>query len=51
MCKCYEESVNHLLLHCPVAIELWAMVLGLFGVYWVMPKIVVDLFSFLARSL
>ena len=51
MCKCNGESVNHLLLHCPIAIELWAMALGLFGVYWVMPKTVVDLFSFLAMSL
>ena len=28
MCKCNGESVDHLFLHCPVAINLWAMVLG-----------------------
>ena len=32
MCKCNGESVDHLFLHCPVAIDLWSMVLGLFGV-------------------
>ena len=38
MCKVDGESVNHLLLHCPVALELWNLVLALFGVVWVMPK-------------
>ena len=32
MCKCNGESVNHLFLHCLVAMDLWSMVLGLFGV-------------------
>ena len=37
MCKCNSEIVDHLFLHCSVALELWDMVFGLFGVYWVMP--------------
>jgi|UniRef100_A0A2N9G010 hypothetical protein len=37
MCKANEESVDHLLLHCPLAKELWDSVLSLFGVSWVMP--------------
>ena len=45
MCKCNRESVDHLLLHCPIALKLWSMVLGLFGVCWVMPKFVVDLLA------
>ena len=45
MCKSSGESVNHLLLHCPVAWELWSMVLILFGITWVMPRGVVDLLN------
>ena len=37
MCKCNGESVDHLFLYCPVAMDMWAMVFGLFGVSWVMP--------------
>ena len=43
MCKCNGELVDHLFLHCPVAMDLWAMVLGLFGVSWVMPQSVLGL--------
>ena len=43
MCKCNGESVDHLFLHCPVAMDLWSVVLGLFGVSWVMPQSVVGL--------
>ena len=32
MCKCNGESVHHLFLHCLVAMNLWYIVLGLFGV-------------------
>ena len=39
MCKCNS-------LHCSVALELWDMVFGLFGVCWVMPMSVVGLFAF-----
>ena len=45
MCKCDGESVDHHLLHCLVATDLWFMVLGLFGVSWVMPKSVVELLA------
>ena len=31
-CKCNGELVDHLFLHCPVAMDLCAMVFGLFGV-------------------
>ena len=40
-----KKSVNHLLLHCPITFELWSMVWSLFGVIWVMPQSVVDLFA------
>ena len=38
MCKGNGESVDHLLLQCPIASNLHSLILGLFGVYWVMPK-------------
>jgi hypothetical protein len=41
--KADGESVNHLLLHYPVARDLWNLVCCLFGVSWVMPRGVVDL--------
>ena len=43
MCKCNGESVDHLFLHCSVAMDLWSMVLGLFGVSWIMLQSVVGL--------
>ena len=43
MCKSSGETVNHLLLHCPIAWELWTMVLIIFGTSWVMPWGVEDL--------
>ena len=49
MCKCNGESVDHLLLHYPIDIELWSMALGLFGVCWVMSK-ASAVVSLLARS-
>ena len=33
MCKDHGESVNHLLLHCIVAQELWSLIFALFGFY------------------
>ena len=45
MCKSSRESTDHLLLHCPVAWELWSMVWILFGTLWVMPRSVVDLLT------
>jgi hypothetical protein len=42
MCKSTGESVNHLLLHCPTAQELWNLIFTLFGISWVMPRGVDD---------
>lgn len=33
MCKRIGESADHLLLHCPIVVELWSMVFTLFGFY------------------
>ena len=43
MCKSNGESVDYLFLHYPVAMDLWSMVLGLFGLSWVMPHSVLGL--------
>ena len=42
--RCYMrkrcgESVDHPLLHCPIAWELWSLVFCLFGIHWVMPHL------------
>ena len=37
--------LNRLLLHCPIAYELWSMVWTQFGLLWFMPHSVTDLFS------
>jgi hypothetical protein len=42
MCKHNGESIDHLLLHCEVAMEVWSMVFQFFGVMWVMPGRVKD---------
>ena len=46
MCKRYGKSVDHLLLHCPIAYKLWSMVFCLFGIHWVMPYKVSKLLAF-----
>jgi hypothetical protein len=33
MCKADGESVDHLLLHCSYAKELWDMIFALFGIH------------------
>ena len=38
MCKKRGDTVDHLLLHCSFATELWSIIFELFGVNWVMPK-------------
>ena len=43
-CCCNEESVDHLLISCPVAHSLWMYMLRLFGIDWVMPGSVADIF-------
>ncbi len=45
MCKEDGETVDHLLLHCDSAKELWDMVFVLFGLHWVMPRRVIELFA------
>ena len=37
MCCCNEETVDHLLLHCPVAHSLWVYMYQIFGIQWVIP--------------
>ncbi|XP_075664483.1 furostanol glycoside 26-O-beta-glucosidase-like [Castanea sativa] len=37
MCRGSAESVDHLLIHCPVAYSLWVHMLQAFGIQWVMP--------------
>ena len=39
--KCDGELVDHLFLQYPVAMDMQSMVIGLFGVSWVMPKSVI----------
>ena len=36
VCKCSEETVNHHLIHCCVAFELWSYVFRSFGIQWVL---------------
>ena len=45
LCRCEEETVDHLLIHCKYAHTLRSEVLHLFGVQWVMSKNVVSLLS------
>ena len=45
MCKLNCETVDYLSFHCPIALELWDMVFGLFRDYWVMPMSVVGVFA------
>jgi hypothetical protein len=44
MCKLNEESMDHLL-HCNVAYALWSALFTHFGLSWVMPRRVIDLFA------
>jgi hypothetical protein len=43
MCQSEGETIRHLLLHCPTAMELWSYVFRSFGILWVMPKDLSDL--------
>ena len=45
MCKSCGKSTDHLLLHYPIACELWSLVFCLFGIHWVMPHKVIELFE------
>jgi hypothetical protein len=44
-CKKHVESVDHFLLHCDVARDVWSYFYSLFRVEWVMPSSVLDLLS------
>ena len=43
MSRCSGETVDHLLLHCPVARVLWSWIFHTFGVLWVLSGKVADL--------
>jgi hypothetical protein len=45
MCKKKGESIDHLLLHCDTARELWSFMFSLFGIEWVMPQSVLGLLT------
>uniref|UniRef100_A0A2N9IUI4 Reverse transcriptase domain-containing protein n=1 Tax=Fagus sylvatica TaxID=28930 RepID=A0A2N9IUI4_FAGSY len=45
LCKADGESVDHLLLHCAYAKELRDMIFVWFGISWVMPRRVLELFD------
>ena len=45
MCCGDGESVDHLLLYCPVTHTLWTFMLQAFGIHWVMPGSVAGLLS------
>jgi len=45
MCKRNGEFVDHLLLHCDVAYAIWIAFFSCFGLSWVMPRCVVDLYA------
>jgi len=45
MCKRNGKSVNNLLLHCEVASALWNVFFSKFGLSWIMPRRVVDLYA------
>jgi hypothetical protein len=43
MCCSNGETVDHLLLHCPVVAVLWSWIFQAFGVHWVLSGTVADL--------
>jgi hypothetical protein len=45
MCKRNVESVDHLLFHYDVTYAWWSALFTRFGLSWVMPKRVIDLFA------
>jgi len=51
LCKKSRESIDHLLLHCEVARDLWSYILILFGVEWVIPRTVLELLKSWGRRL
>jgi hypothetical protein len=45
ICKRDEESVDHILLHCVAVVILWNIFFNHFGLSWVMPRRVIDMFA------
>jgi hypothetical protein len=45
MCKRNGKSVDYLLLYCEVACAIWNVFFNRFGLSWVMPRRVVDLYA------
>ena len=43
MCRCDEETMDHLLFHCKFVYALWSEVFLIFGIQWVMTKTVASL--------
>ena len=43
MCRCCGETVDHLLLHCEMAYQLWSIVFTTFGFSRVIPRLIPDL--------
>ncbi len=43
MCCCNGETVDHLLLHCPLAGVLWNWIFLIFGIHWVLSATVASL--------
>lgn len=36
MCRCNGETVDHLLIHCSAAFDLWCYIFWVFGIQWVL---------------
>lgn len=45
LCWLFGISIDHILLHCEVARELWGSIFRLLGVDWVMPRRVMELLA------
>jgi hypothetical protein len=45
LCESDGESVDHLFLHCGAARTLWNSFFTRFGLYWVMPNTIKDLYA------
>jgi hypothetical protein len=45
LCKSDGETIDHLLLHCKIARELWYAIFSRFGLSWVMPSSLANLFA------
>jgi hypothetical protein len=43
MCRCEEETISHLLLHCEITYGLWTFVFRSFGISWVLLGCIPDL--------